>query len=436
MNVKMSLRFGAAFAVLSGAAQAASLTGSSPGYHYFWKAGATIEEHDAAVVDCQVATRALKAVAVDSVGTAAAAQGGLIGALVGGIIDAVVTSYEERQGNAANVENCMAIKGWSVVGFGEAEGEAIRDLDDADMIRERIKPFIGAGTPAGPVLRTPFANELAVGDFIVGAATDLDKQSLSVRATKPASVAALEAAGDLKPPKPVIPEGLKAPKAVGGLKEKDLPAADPAKAYLVMRAIGKGGLINSTTLSFERLNADGTEVIYDGAAVLAHVGYAKGRRLAKGETEAGKYNDMLVEVPPGLWKLAAIGNGLSTSSFNADLCFGAPAFEIRAGETVYLGVLTLKESGGYPLDGADLALGRMIAAANPAIADRVRAPEWTNGFTSDCFGAYGYAYEIPGAQFFGGAEVEPPAAPAALGEPPAKDLGEPVTSAPDEPAPQ
>lgn len=432
----MVLSASCALCVFATGVDAASLTGSSPGYHYFWKAGATIEEHNDAVVDCQVATRALKAVAVDDLGTAAGASAGLIGALVGGIIDAVVTSYEERQGNAANVENCMAIKGWSVIGFGEAEGEAIRDLDDPEKIIDQIKPFVGAAAPPGPVLRGPFANELAVGNFIVRSATDLDKQSLSVRATKALSVAALEAAGDLKPPKPQVPEGLKAPKAVRGLKDKDVPAADPAKAYLVMRFVGKGDLVTLTSLSFERLNADGNEIVYDGAPVLAHIGYAKGRRIAKGETADGKFNDLFVEVPPGVWKLATIGNGLSTSSFNADLCFGAPAFEIKAGETIFLGVLTLRESGGYPISSSDLELARTIAAANPAIVERVKSPEWTNGFKSDCFGAYGYAYEIVGAPFFGGARSSGPARPEAALETPGADDAELITSPSQISAPQ
>ena len=385
-------------AVFSGApAMAASLTGSSPGYHYFYKQGATMEEHDAALVDCALRTRALSQGAgiSDDLLMQSASTGGYGGGFVGGalagLIGGIVDGNEERQGDAANTENCMAIKGWSVVGIDDVEGEAIRQLDAPAPIGDRLRPFVEAPSAAGPVLRGPFANELAVGTFAVGPATDLDKQSLSVRATRDRSKAAVEQAGELKPPKPNPPKGVKAPKALKMIKAVDFAAASPEKSYVILRVVGGGVRPDSVILALGRLAPDGTEVVYDGAAIAALIGATP--TIGKGSLEGNKYRDFAVEAPPGRWKLAAISSGMA-----ADLCFGAPAFDLGEGEVVSLGVLTLSKSGGYPLT-QDLAVAREILAANPALAEKVKAAEWTNGYASDCFGSYAYAYEIPGAPF-------------------------------------
>lgn len=386
-SVRIAAALGAAMS--AGGAEAASLTGSSPGYHYFWKSGATMEAHDSAVVDCAVRLRAMANGSDAMTSISAATGGGLAGALIGGVID----SNENRQGDAANMEGCMAIKGWSVIGLGDAEGEALRSLDEPASIHRHLTPLVEAAEPPGAVLRGPFANELAEGAFVIDAAKDLDKQSLSIRATKPAAEAAIDAAGKLSPPKPALPKGVKPPKAIKGLKSEELAGADPAKAYVVFRLTGAGRAIDGASATLSRLADDGSEVVHDGAPTTAYLGYVRGRRFQRVEDAAGKHNDHVVEIPPGLWKLAT----LSQSIYDADLCFGAPAFEIAAGETVFLGALALSEAGGYRLDASDLETARAILAAAPQIAARAAAPSWTNGFTSDCFGSYAYAYEIPGA---------------------------------------
>ena len=99
-------------------------------------------------------------------------------------------------------------------------------------------------------------------------------------------------------------------------------------------------------------------------------------------------------MPQGRWKFAEI----TQFQFGAALCFGAPAFDVAAGEARFVGVMTFPESGGYPLH-ENLAVAKEVLAANPALAEKVKAAEWTNGYTTDCFGSYAYAYEIPGAPF-------------------------------------
>ncbi len=387
----MILRTFLGFAILAaspGAACAALLTGSSPGFHYFWKQGATIEDHDAAVVDCAVRLRAMLNGSDMTTAIAVGSGGGILPALVGAVID----NYEQRQGDAANMEGCMAIGGWSVVGIAGSEGEALATGDVPAAIRERLKPFVEAPAPLGPVLRGPFSNELAVGDFVVEKARDLEETSISYRAAEDQIKAAVSAAGKLKPKKPELPEGVKAPKRGKVVKLKDLAAADPERAYIAFRLIGQGwSMAKAISLTFRRLDAAGSEVVHDGAMTIVGIGSPA---TAKGGDGDQKYQDFVFAVAPGLWKFA----GITKYQYAASLCFGAPAFNVAAGEVRFIGTMTNREEGGYPI-AADEAVAREILAANPALAEKVKPAEWTNGFTSDCFGSYAYAYEIPGAPF-------------------------------------
>lgn len=372
---------------LAGGADAASLTGSSPGYHYFWKQGATMEQHDAALVDCAVRTRAMVN-GSDAMGTVTAATGGgLVGALIGGIID----SNENRQGAAANTEGCMAIKGWSVVALTEEEGLALEQPDDPATIHEKLRPYVEAPSLLGTVWRGPFANEVATGSFQIGKALDLEEVSMSVRATRDKSRAAVDAAGPLKPAKPDLPKGVKTPKDAKALKANLLAGAQVDQSYIVLRTSGGKGAWSFLNVIFNRLAEDGTEIVYDGKAVAARTNLA---RTAKGEDGGVKYADYVMSIPPGLWKMGAIVNG----AYVADFCFGAPVFAVGEGEVISIGVLTAGSDGGYPLK-EDHDAARAALVSNPALAEKVKAAEWTNGYTSDCFGSYAYAYEIPGAPF-------------------------------------
>lgn len=386
------LRIAAAVSAFS-SAEAASLTGSSEGFHYFYKQGASMDDHDAALVDCAVRTRALVngSSATDAYGLAAGAAGGFAGGFLGAIVGGIIDNNENRQGAAANKENCMALKGWSVIALTEEEGEALEEPDDPASIHEKLAPYVEAASARGPVLRGPFANELYAGDFKVDKARDLDKVSMSVRAALDQIETAINAAGELRIPKPDLPKGVKAPKPLVAMKAQALGSVDAGASFVVLRTTGGAVDLNMTSVALSRLGPDGKEIVFDGRATLTNLG-GKAKKTAKGGDAAGKYYDYVAEVPPGLWKFSAISYG----ALAADLCFGAPAFNVRSGEVVFLGSMPV--AGGYPLS-QDLAVAKEILSANPALAEKAKAAEWTNGFTSDCFGSYAYAYEIPGAPF-------------------------------------
>ncbi|MAW79797.1 MAG: hypothetical protein CMI63_06130 [Parvularcula sp.] len=347
-------------------------------------------EHNDALVDCAVATRGLVN-GSDAMGAVTAATGGgLLGAIVGGVID----NNENRQGAAANIENCMALKGWSVIGLTDDEGKALEAWDDdPSLLREQLAPLIEQPSAPGIVLRGPFANELAVGEFRVEEAGDLEEVSLSCRALEDLTEAAVEAAGELKPPKP--PKGVKAPKPVKATKEKDIATINTDKAQVVLSMLGGRTNLNMYSITLQRLADDGSEVVYDGAPTNVTLGGNLTPKIRKTREGDIRRYDFLAEIPPGIWKIAAI----NWSVYAADLCFGAPAFAIQDGETLFLGTLSVPEEGGYPLDQSDLGVAHDILEPLPTLAERVKFAALTNGFTSDCFGSYAYAYEQPGAPF-------------------------------------
>lgn len=385
--------FGFVVAMLPSLVRAQSLTGSSPGFHYFYKTDSGMDSHDADLVACSVAIRGLVNGSDAMTGIAAGTGGGFLPALVGGLID----SKENRQGAAANIENCMAIKGWSVVGISDEQGESIKALEEPVAIHSALTPLVESPELMGAILRGPFANELATGDFLIGVAGKRGEISLSVQAVRNLTDEAVENAGKLKPPKPPKSEdGVKAPKPIKTMKDEDLARADPNASYVVLRIRGsKRGILNGIILMLHRLDTDGSEIVYDGAPVTAVIGGYGRPKVAKTKDDHHRLYDFVAKIPAGRWKIASI----SFATFTADLCFGAPAFMLGAGEALFLGDMTLGDEGGYPLETGNLELAKSILAVAPAIAEKVKATTYTNGFTSDCFGSYAYAYEFEGAAF-------------------------------------
>ncbi len=376
--------------IISTGASAQNLTSSSPGFHFFFKPSASIEDHNADLVACTLATRGLINGSDAMTGITAATGGGLFGAIIGGVID----NNENRQGAAANAENCMALRGWSVVGLTEAEGLALEKLDgEPSLLREALAPKIDTPVAQGIILRGPFANELAIGGFKVDQAGDLEEVSLSVRAVKDLTEAAVESAGELRPPKP--PKGVKAPKPIKTVKESAISTMTAENAQIVLSMVGSRPALNLHSIILQRLDGLGGEVVYDGAPVTAILGGSLSPKIRK-RKEGDLYRyDFSAEIPTGVWKVATINYGV----FAADLCFGAPAFAIKKGETLYLGEMHLSDDGGYPLDQTNLDVARDMLAPQPDIAERVKFAALTNGFTSECFGSYAYAYEQPESPF-------------------------------------
>lgn len=359
------------------------LTRSTAGYTYFNHAGATQAQHDADLRDCS--KLALKMDQPTQNGAAgAAAGGGLIGALVVGIAQGVMNGIAERRGAAANVENCMVVRGWRVVRIDAAEGERLSKLSQPQLSAE-LGGLVGAETPKGEVARV-WDNGVATRSVRTNApAGDLDKRSLSLTALAP------EAAAAQPEPKPArLPRMARTAMPPKPLKPEQVQSAPADSALVVVRLTG-GKPQGDSGLTFIRLTGDPkTPAWVDGrpGSVAAKLPVRFfGKRDERLDT------NLVFAVPPGRWAVAAMTNGLFSTSF----CQGAPAFDVTAGEVVYAGAFAFDQDAAA--FGPDLSPEPAKAALPAAVAAKMRPAAYVNGNTFDCGGAYLYAFEAPQAPF-------------------------------------
>jgi hypothetical protein len=380
--MRLQLFLAAAFAATTTYASAADLTQVSPGYVYFHRAGATLAEHDAAVRDCSV--EAHKAQQPD---TPAAGGGGLLGALVVGIVKGVMDGIAERRGVAANIENCMVVRGWEVRRLTVADG-SIAALPQPGQA-EKLAPLVGSVPAVGEVSRA-YANDAQSGDTTMFTPSgDIDKLSLSLTALAPIPKGQEPATGPIqnpvkmaktaRPPKPLKPEQL---------------AAVPADSALVVVRLTGGQLQGGEMLTFWRAGPDPrTPAFIDGqpAAFVASLPL----KMFAGKDQAYDVTAVYA-LPPGQWRLGSAQRGLFVASF----CLGQPEFTVGKGETVFAGSFAL----GAPKIGPELNL-EPAKTALAALPDRVAAlkpASYVNGATGECGGAYIYALEVPDAPFVEG----------------------------------
>lgn len=365
-----------------------SLVTPYPGYTYFNRANATQAEHDAELRTCI----GLAARLVQPDPTAGAgAGGGLLGALVVGVVRGMQQGMTARRGVVANTANCMVLNGWRLVQVDETLGAELAELEQP-ALAERLAPMIGAAEPTGVIVRT-FHNEAAVREVAVyGPAGDLDKIPLSFQALAPveedeqATAAAAEPASER--PRLRRPRSAANPRP---LSSRDIAALTPESTLVVVNIAGTLGL-GGTSLSFARLGDGEIAPGYvDGLpdrfiATLPQPAFA----LASRPHEVTR----VFEVPPGRWALTSLGISMWTTHF----CFGAPFFEIAAGEVVFIR-LDLLADARVPSYSPEAAAAAM-AEFPSHVLERARAAAFTNGHPSTCGGSSAfYAWEIPGAPY-------------------------------------
>lgn len=389
------------------------LTKTSEGFHFFNKPGATIERHDEELIDCFQAGRFLDQPKT----TKGGGSGGIIGAIATGIGSGMSDARFNRRGIAANIENCMIVKGWRVIGVSDDVGERLDDLDDKD-IRPEIIDWIGQENPDGVILRAPFRNELNNGDLDIDLAQKAGESSLSVRATIHIARDVIDRYYGLDdyPPteNPRFDRPLKEPKGSRSnraaiIKLKKLADANPDSSYIVFRVSGFRNRGTRSGPEFIRLNEDGMDRANDKRAWKIS---ASGRRSNfDSNRDDGQFSmDFIAEIPSGEWALSAITrepvNGLrslvrqtTTENIVASLCLGMPTFNVGPGEVIYAGHMQLPETGGFPLITNDIENARSVLNANATLAARLKPAEYTNGARTACTGAFMFAYEVEEAPF-------------------------------------
>lgn len=367
------------------------LTRPSDGYTYYNRAGATIEDHDAAVRACAARAAGLNQM-VDNV-------------IMPGLVAQGLAAAQDGARFQANIENCMVVGGWRVVRLPDGIGQRLFRMKPEDL-SPQLATVVGVQTPElGQIIRV-FGNEAARGDTIWGAMPAYyGEDSLSLRSVDLENLPAAEPAlvplhPDRQTPRPgpAIP--------VIQLTADNVADLPPETALVIIRVVGTG-----------RTNGEGLGIGRVGFRALPPVerrvesdpveGFYAGVRwtLFRGSDRERRESLIAIPVVPGAYRIESRMNTM-------EYCLGAPVTEVKAGEVVFLGTFDI----AGPVMGPDLSLAPAEAflVNDPARRARLRPAAWRNGNQSPCGLVYFYALEIPGAPFepgyVGGSAAAVPAA--------------------------
>ncbi len=347
------------------------------GYTYYNWPDADGAKHDADVKACLLAISDMRS-----------AQEGFGGV---GVLDALIAGARADSASrgvmSAGIENCMVVRGWRVVQLDDTEGAGLAALPSAELAA-KLAPWIGAETPHGQVVRV-WHNDAAlasVNHFSLHAQHTRNGQ-LSVLAVGSTVSATLKAdkAADRAAPKPErVKLDPKWPKKA--LKPELLDSAPPGSALIVVNIKGMS-LRQGNGFSFNRVGADANVM----PSTLDHAPDVLTAFVGTLGTSSGG-NFLAFAVPPGRWRINSMVDGIMALNF----CLGSPAFDVGAGEVVYVGQLDLKQERLLP--GQELAPVRAWMGPAKAV-ERLRPATFTNGSQSHCASTSIYALEFEGAPF-------------------------------------
>ena len=118
----------------------------APGYTYYNRPGATVADHNRELADC--VQRTLTWYYGPPSGAGDVLGYGPIGSMVFGMVwNGPVAGLE-----AAQVENCMVVRGWRVVDIGEARGKTLSTAP-LDTLSAALADEIGASSPSGEIVQ-------------------------------------------------------------------------------------------------------------------------------------------------------------------------------------------------------------------------------------------------------------------------------------------
>lgn len=356
---------------------------ASPGDIYFHKAGATWADHTVDMRQCFADARAFHQARDNSYdyykpGTF---SDNLANELGSGLGKAAAGAMLDHAARPANIENCMVAHGWEVVRTSKR-----LDRDKPQVLAEALSPLVGAASVDGEVVRA-FANEAANAETVIYKPTmPFTTQSLSFVAFDAEETIRRQT----EKPAAAKPMATRpSPDPVLSLTPDKLGSVGPSEGIVVVRFNGKA----SRSITFTRQGPAGAAP-------------SDGKPDAFRAQARGKAKDPVVVfvLPPGRWALSAIDSG-ATLNLAAVFCYGAPGFDLRAGEVVFAGAFDSKGSRNLPdmdLTGAK----QTLAADKPDLAEKLQAAHYVNGHRLSCGGTgYGYALELPDASFVDGYDL-------------------------------
>lgn len=366
-------------ALASPAAAQADLTRASKGYTYFHRVGADMAAHDAAVKHCVLQASYAAQTDPHSMGDMGNSLGEYVDrAIIRGLTGAIAKGVNS-DADAANVENCMVVGGWSVIQIDARQG-----ADLARRPREEqhaaLAGWMGASAPHGVVVRR-FGNDL------IHLATKFDGRPGGAGPLS-LSITAVGEMPDPSRPRVTRPDYFRLVQA--GVITETLAPADfggvgPDETLIVFRIIDGPGS-DFTGLHF---NLDDPKVAFTGSRIAVH-------RPSKSMWNKADEAIYVFRVPPGRWRMERLRSMLRLQS-SLSFCLGAPAFDIAPGEAIWGGTIAMGGEGRF-LPVMDMAPIRQSLAASPDLLARLKPARWMNGVAAECGrDSYLYALEIPGA---------------------------------------
>lgn len=335
-------------------AVAADLFRASEGYTYFHRVGVDMATHDAAVDDC---ARQSLLTAEPYIGTAdrLRATGGAIGSIFGPALEAYELKGVMRVYFAANLENCMVSRGWEVVRLDEGEGKAITALPQPEQAAILAR-MVGTPSPHGEVVRRPgpIGDLFGKGHFSENAGPS----SLSLSAGTHGALLR-------DPPFTLSTDAVHIVQVLAVPVASRLPAG---ASVIVVRMTTTAP--HQLPIYLARLSGpDNTPTEIDGIILPTPV-----KLFWKAGTHLER--TYVAEVPQGHWRLM----GPQGMSF----CLGGPAFDIGAGEAVFVG--TFDAAAPDPLiPDMDVEPARIsIRGWDPGLAERLKPAAWHGGERFRC----------------------------------------------------
>lgn len=382
-----------------------ALGGPVAGYAYFHRAGATLADQRADIDACRPVVLAMTHAAPAGVqstngygattyyyapqsgptmSAGAAAGAGVAAVIVVAAAVAAAQRAAELRGMQLNYENCMMVRGWSVMVLDNETGNSLDRLNES-RLAERLGAMVGAAAPLGTVGRqfdntqhfhtlaevdemslslrflpdNYFAHELRSGNNMLNAASRREERERALRARARA--------------------------------EREAERERAVQAAYVGRPEGEAGSVDIST--FAELSEGSALILVESGGPML--------RFVRMNAQEGDGPDSIAPaqantvsafvVPAGDWRLVSLWTGAPATSN----CLGAPVLRVGAGDVVFAGGFAANGAVDFALDNAR---GRL--AAQPALAERLQAAAYTNGSTFECGAAsFATAYEIGGAPF-------------------------------------
>ena len=360
-----------------GHADEVRLNQPTPGYVYFNRPGADLVAHDADLNGCIGEDYPVfNAHGVSSPISAPGSVESALEPLASDLVFNLLYAKAFQVAAAADIENCMVVRGWRVVRVPDSEGAELMNLKSTDLVT-RLAAWIGADQPHGEIVRFWNNDDAHMQPNFTEKPVFFREGQLSWK-IRTGDVTA--SPGYSRPPYYVQAKLAPQWRSKMFLRPSDLTdlSQTPAdSAWIVMRVIGLD-LGKGRTLGLARVGTDR----WDRPSFRDHMpdlyGYYGYRN---------KVDWFISTVPPGRWRLTNLGG--------RELCLGAPAFDVKAGDVIYAGTFDLTAQEIAP----DLTLDSARAyLANTPIADRLQPAAYHNGEMGLCSGGM-YAYEIKGAPF-------------------------------------